>query len=103
MKKQSPMKMREAKSDSRASVDKKAAPKGVSKPSAMERYAQERTKRTHMAATPSMVTHISDLHDPNTDLHHLKHASEIAMNPGRLRAAKMIAAKQMKALAKIAK
>jgi hypothetical protein len=98
MKKLSPMKMHTAKASPKLSINKQAAPKGVPKASSMERYAQERSKKAKMAATPAMVTSLSDAHDPEYDLSHLHRAAEVMASPARHRAAKGFAMKKIKAL-----
>jgi len=93
MKKQSPMKMRQApKNDSKASMNKSTRrPK-----SAMERYADQRNASLKATLVPTIMEH-----DPQSDLYHLQKAAEIQSDKPRHRAAKAHGKKKLKDLQKV--
>lgn len=71
-------------------------------PSEMERYVKERQMRAKTAKPAPMVTTLSDVHDPESDLHYLTRAQEVMRDPGRHRAAKKVAKAKIKNLSSIA-
>lgn len=71
-------------------------------PSEMERYVKERQARAKAAKPAPMVTTVSDIHDPESDLHYLTRAQEVMRDPVRHRAAKKVAKTKIKNLSSIA-